>query len=119
MKLLKWHRMFQSRNLISVFTMLGNAAIFDYATGGPQFGSADLIIGPPQAAIMGGFAGPDMEDTTINSGNLRQGRSSVGGAYEVVGRWPVGGSFKVVEVEIYCNESIGQIKRMGGFKWPF
>ena len=35
----------------------GNAAIFDYATGGPWFGSADLLIGSPQAAVMGGFAG--------------------------------------------------------------
>lgn len=41
----------------------GNAAIFDFATGGPQFGSSDLIIGPKQAAVMGGFAGPDAEDT--------------------------------------------------------
>ena len=29
----------------------GNAAIFDYASGGPQFGSADLVIGKPQAAV--------------------------------------------------------------------
>ena len=35
----------------------GNAAVFDYATGGPCFGSADLMIGSPQAAVMGGFAG--------------------------------------------------------------
>lgn len=102
----------------------GNAAIFDYATGGPQFGSADLIIGPPKAAIMGGFAGPDMEDSSINAGSLRQGRSSVGGAYDMVGRWPMGGTFSLVEVEIYVNGSIGQIKGngggvFGGFKWPF
>ncbi len=30
----------------------GNAAIFDFATGGPQFGSGDLVIGKPQAAVM-------------------------------------------------------------------
>mmetsp|Transcript_15126 Transcript_15126/g.19765 ORF Transcript_15126/g.19765 Transcript_15126/m.19765 type:complete len:189 (+) Transcript_15126:128-694(+) len=35
----------------------GNAAIFDYATGGPCFGSSDLQIGSPKAAVMGGFAG--------------------------------------------------------------
>ncbi|KAL3940175.1 MAG: hypothetical protein SGARI_001089, partial [Bacillariaceae sp.] len=29
----------------------GNAAIFDYATGGPCFGSSDLIIGEPRAAV--------------------------------------------------------------------
>lgn len=101
----------------------GNAAIFDYATGGPQFGSADLIIGPPKAAIMGGFAGPDMEDSSINAGSLQQGRSSVGGAYDMVGRWPMGGTFSLVEVEIYVNGNIGQVKGnggvFGGFKWPF
>ena len=73
---------------------------------------------------MGGFAGPDMEDSSINAGSLRQGRSSVGGAYDMVGRWPMGGTFSLVEVEIYVNGSIGQIKGngggvFGGFKWPF
>lgn len=37
----------------------GNAAIFDYATSGPTFGASDLQIGPPRAAVLGGFAGPD------------------------------------------------------------
>jgi len=97
----------------------GNAAIFDYATGGPQFGSSDLIIGPPQAAVMGGFAGPDMEDTRVNAGNLRVAKSTFGGAYESVSGWPTG-SHKVVEVEVYCNGNIKSRSNSGGFVfWPF
>ncbi|KAJ6703971.1 INTERFERON-INDUCED PROTEIN 44 [Salix viminalis] len=34
------------------------AALFDYARGGPQFGADGLLIGPPLAPVMGGFAGP-------------------------------------------------------------
>lgn len=102
----------------------GNAAIFDYATGGPNFGAADLIIGAPQAAVMGGFAGPDMEDTSINAGDLRQGSSVLGGAYEFVTGWPARGDFRLVEVEVYCNENIKPAGGSGGggsgFSfWPF
>lgn len=96
----------------------GNAAIFDYAAGGPQFGSADLIIGKPEAAVMGGFAGPDAEDITKSAGDLRRGSVFFGGAYTGPS-FPVGGSFKIVEVEVYCNGNIKPIKS-GGFKlWPF
>jgi hypothetical protein len=96
----------------------GNAAIFDYASGGPQFGSADLIIGKPEAAVMGGFAGPDAEDITKSAGDLRRGSVFFGGAYTGPS-FPIGGSFKVVEVEVYCNGNITPIKN-GGFKlWPF
>ena len=35
-------------------------AIFDYARGGPQFGAADLVIGPPLTPTAGGIAGPDI-----------------------------------------------------------
>jgi len=83
----------------------GNAAIFDYATGGPQFGSSDLIVGPPKAAVMGGFAGPDMEDTSVNAGSLKVATSMFGGAYETVGGWPRG-SHSVVDVEVYCNGNV-------------
>ena len=100
----------------------GNAAIFDYATGGPQFGSGDLIIGPPKAAIMGGFAGPNMEDTSVNAGDLRKATtSSFGGAYDSgSGRgWPRG-SHNVVEVEVYANGNIQPRSSGGGFQlWPF
>lgn len=81
----------------------GNSpSLFDYATAGLCFGTCDLRIGPPQAAIMGGFAGPDMEDTSANSGNLRQGTSSVVN-YEWSNQWPVRGGFRIVEVEVYLK----------------
>lgn len=96
----------------------GNAAIFDYAAGGPCFGAADLQLGSPQAAVMGGFAGPDMEDTSANAGSLKQGSSSAGGAYDVVSGWPVRGTFQVIEVEVYCNADIVPSSG-GGSWWPF
>eukprot|EP01082_Thalassiosira_pseudonana_P002611 g3399.t1 g3399 contig12:1998948-1999886(+) len=86
----------------------GNAAIFDYATSGPTFGSADLCIGPPKAQIMGGFTGPDMEDNTRVAGDLRKGKSSVGGAFNYVQFWPVAGTFDIIEVEVYCNLNVGK-----------
>jgi len=84
-------------------SMGGNAAIFDYATGGPNFGSVDLQIGPPQAAIMGGFAGPDMEDTSTNAGSLRSCKATPGLAYDTDSRWPVRGTCVLVDVEVYCQ----------------
>jgi hypothetical protein len=84
----------------------GNAAVFDYATAGPCFGAADLLIGPPLAAVMGGFAGPDMEDTSKGAGDLRQCKSSVGGTYDAstgYRGWPVKGGAQLVEVEVYCR----------------
>lgn len=69
---------------------------------------------------MGGFAGPDTEDTTINAGNLKEGSSSVGGAYEVVKGWPVGGTFSLTELEVYVNADIAKpSKSAGGGWWPF
>jgi len=71
---------------------------------------------------MGGFTGPGMEDTSINAGNLKQGSSSVGGAYEDVRNdWPIRGKFQLVELEVYCNANIKPIGGAdGGFKlWPF
>jgi len=99
----------------------GNAAIFDYATGGPNFGSADLVFGAPQAAVMGGFAGPDMEDTSINAGNLKSGSSSPGGAYEDVSGWPMRGDFQLAEIEVYCNANIKAAGTTSGTPswWPF
>lgn len=79
------------------------AAIYDYAAGGPCFGAADLVIGVPQAAVLGGFAGPDMEDTAKNAGTLRMGRSSVGSTYDWNPAWPVRGTFALAEVEVYCR----------------
>ena len=95
----------------------GNAAIFDYATGGPCFGSSDLQIGSPKAAVMGGFAGPDMEDTSINAGDLRECSSDLGGAYEFVGGWPCRGKTRLVEIEIYVNANIEQYGSGGSTSW--
>ena len=68
---------------------------------------------------MGGFAGPDMEDISVNAGNLRVATSTFGGAYESVTGWPTG-THKVVEVEVYCNGNIEQRSKSGGFSlWPF
>ena len=83
----------------------GNAAIFDYATSGPNFGSVDLQIGPPRAAVMGGFAGPDMENVGVNAGNLRQCKALPGYAYNTDTRWPVRGNCVLVEVEVYCKKN--------------
>eukprot|EP00553_Chaetoceros_curvisetus_P009252 CAMPEP_0204615172 /NCGR_PEP_ID=MMETSP0717-20131115/2731_1 /ASSEMBLY_ACC=CAM_ASM_000666 /TAXON_ID=230516 /ORGANISM="Chaetoceros curvisetus" /LENGTH=216 /DNA_ID=CAMNT_0051628039 /DNA_START=276 /DNA_END=926 /DNA_ORIENTATION=- len=100
----------------------GNAAIFDYATGGPQFGSADLIIGPPKAAVLGGFAGPDMEDTSANAGSLKSGTSTFGGAYEDVKGWPRG-SHRFVEIEVYMNGNVTPssfgVSSGKSIFWPF
>ena len=94
---------------------------FENTKRGPQFGSADLIIGPPKAAVMGGFAGPDMEDVSSNAGSLKTGSSSVGGAYDFTSGWPARGKFNIVEVEVYCNGNIQPSGNGGGgFKlWPF
>jgi TLD len=88
-----------------------NAAVYDYATGGPCFGSDDLVLGEPRAAIMGGFAGPDMENTSANAGNLRSGRCSFSGAYDFNRQWPLRGRFQLVECEVYCNVGSGGAKQ--------
>ena len=80
----------------------GNCAVFDYATAGPCFGAADLLIGPPRAAILGGFAGPDAEDLSSSAGTLRQCRSSVGSTYDFHPAWPVRGATRLVDVEVYA-----------------
>jgi hypothetical protein len=68
---------------------------------------------------MGGFAGPDMMDTSINAGNLKEGTSSLGGAYNVVAGWPLRGKFQLSELEIYCNTKVQACSSGGGSWWPF
>ncbi|KAL3808739.1 hypothetical protein ACHAXA_010905 [Cyclostephanos tholiformis] len=92
----------------------GNAAIFDYATGGPNFGACDLCLGQPRAAVLGGFAGPNVEDSESVAGDLRRGKSNVGGAYDYVRGWPVAGEFRLSEVEVWCNANAGRRTRYGG-----
>lgn len=91
--------------IIQKFPILagGNAAIFDYATSGPNFGAGDLQIGPSQAAVMGGFAGPDAEDITSSAGNLRRAKSVAGITYETTGAWPARGNLALTEVEVYAR----------------
>lgn len=81
-----------------------NAAVFDYATGGACFGTEDFLLGPPKAAVLGGFAGPDLENTSTNAGDLRQGVSNFAVTYARDSKWPVRGRFGVNEVEVYCRE---------------
>jgi TLD len=80
----------------------GNCAVFDYATSGPCFGAADLMIGPPRAAVMGGFAGPDAEDISKSAGSLRRCKSAVGSTFNYDPAWPVRGTAQLLDVEVYC-----------------
>jgi len=59
------------------------AAVFDFARGGPQWGADALIIGPPRAPVMGGMSGPD-SPTGGGAGDLRTAKSRLGQAYEMV-----------------------------------
>jgi len=95
----------------------GNTAIFDYATGGPNFGAADLCIGPPRAAVLGGFAGPDVENSSSVAGNLKRGKSSVGGAYDYQKGWPVSGEFQLTELEVWSNVNVGKRASSTGRGW--
>lgn len=81
----------------------GDCSVFDYATSGPCFGASDLVIGPQQAAVMGGFAGPDSEDMSSSAGSLREARSAIGTTYRNDRSWPVRGRASLVEVEVYCR----------------
>jgi hypothetical protein len=72
---------------------------------------------------MGGFAGPDMEDTSINAGNLRNGKCSGFMSYELPGRqnFPVRGAFQLCQLEVYCNAQFKDSSpSLGGTGWwPF
>lgn len=57
----------------------GEAAIYDYRRGGPQFGSDGLLIGPPLSPVFGGFAGPDNPNSGV--GDLRSAKSRLGLTY--------------------------------------
>ena len=65
------------------------AALFDYARGGPQFGSDGLLIGPPLSPVMGGLAGPD--SPTRGAGDLRSAKSRLGLSYAALPRRSGGG----------------------------
>ena len=52
-----WYAKGGGKNVVTCPILTGgNAAIYDYGTSGPVFGT-DLVIGDKQAQVMGGFAG--------------------------------------------------------------
>ncbi|KAK2410249.1 hypothetical protein QL285_045623 [Trifolium repens] len=87
------------------------AALFDYARGGPQFGADGLLIGPPLAPVMGGFAGPD---TNSGVGDLRQAKSRLGLSYakREDGKDSIFGDESratIQEVEVFCSPKIASL----------
>lgn len=87
------------------------AALFDYARGGPQFGADGLLIGPPLAPVMGGFAGPD---TNSGVGDLRQAKSRLGLSYakREDGKDSIfGDEYKasLEEVQVFCSPKIASL----------
>ncbi|KAM6588557.1 hypothetical protein CsatA_011162 [Cannabis sativa] len=87
------------------------AALFDYARGGPQFGADGLLIGPPLAPVMGGFAGPD---TNSGVGDLRQAKSRLGLSYakREDGKESLFGDENkatIEEVQVFCSPKIASL----------
>ncbi|XP_074264705.1 uncharacterized protein LOC141587162 [Silene latifolia] len=87
------------------------AALFDYARGGPQFGADGLLIGPPLAPVMGGFAGPD---TNSGVGDLKQAKSRLGLSYakRPDGKESIFGDESravLEEVQVFCNPKIASL----------
>ena len=73
---------------------------------------------------MGGFAGPDTEDTTIGQGELKTAQSSPGGAYASHPNWPASEITDVplAQVEVWGNADVlpqGQPAFKGPDWWPF
>jgi hypothetical protein len=88
---------------VEKYKVLANGpALFDYASAGPCFGTTDLLIGPPQAAVLGGFAGPNMENEP--PGSLQVATILPGQTYDTDARWNVRGyKIRLQEVEVYCS----------------
>lgn len=87
------------------------AALFDYARGGPQFGADGLLIGPPLAPVMGGFAGPD---SNSGVGDLRQAKSRLGLSYakRPDGKESIFGDESratLEEVQVFCSPEIARL----------
>jgi len=83
--------------------------------------NAILRVDPVCAQVMGGFSGPDTEDTTIGQGSLRTASSSPGGAFARVAGWPsrdiAGGNLR--EVEVYVNADVKPLMAEAPSWWPF
>lgn len=89
------------------------AALFDYRRGGPQFGADGLLIGPPMASVMGGFAGPD---TNSGVGDLKFAKSRLGLSYakRSDGKDSVFGDDRtatLVDVLVFCSPQIADLYR--------
>ena len=106
----------------------GDGCIYDLAKGGPQFGASDLIVGRPKAATMGGFTGPDTEDTISTQGDLRTATSSPGSSYERDPSWPASAiaSGKLRDVSCWVNADLARSTAPAEFSlpkppswWPF
>ena len=106
----------------------GDGCIYDLAKGGPQFGASDLIVGRPKAATMGGFTGPDTEDTISAQGDLRTATSSPGSSYERDPSWPASAiaSGKLRDVSCWVNADLARSTAPAEFSlpkppgwWPF
>ncbi|XAR70612.1 hypothetical protein NMG60_11027525 [Bertholletia excelsa] len=87
------------------------AALFDYARGGPQFGSDGLLIGPPLTPVMGVFTGPD---SSSGVGDLRQAKSRLGLSYakRPDGKESIFGDESkatLVEVQVFCSPQIASL----------
>ncbi|PKA66762.1 hypothetical protein AXF42_Ash003417 [Apostasia shenzhenica] len=87
------------------------AALFDYARGGPQFGADGLLIGPPLAPVMGGFAGPD---SNFGVGDLRRAKSRLGLSYarRKDGKESIVGDeirADLAEVMVFCSPYIASL----------
>ncbi|KMZ57517.1 hypothetical protein ZOSMA_85G00840 [Zostera marina] len=87
------------------------AALFDYARGGPQFGADGLLIGPPLAPVMGGFAGPD---TNSGVGDLTQAKSRLGLSYarRKDGKDSLFGDDRkaqIIEIQVFCCPKIASM----------
>lgn len=91
------------------------AALFDYGRGGPQWGADALVIGPPQAPVMGGISGPD--SPTLGAGDLHNAKCRLGLAYELLPKYLkqtslFGGSKKtatLAEVEVYFSPELAAL----------
>ena len=120
---MSFYRLCSTTLTLVISLLLGNAAIFDYASGGPCFGASDLLVGEPTGAVMGGFTGPSVEDISVNAGNLRNGKCGGGGTYQFDKNWPVKGNFQVSQIEVYCNaafaDNTNSMITSSPSWWPF
>eukprot|EP00747_Dinoflagellata_sp_TGD_P217525 gnl/TRDRNA2_/TRDRNA2_89914_c0_seq1.p1 gnl/TRDRNA2_/TRDRNA2_89914_c0~~gnl/TRDRNA2_/TRDRNA2_89914_c0_seq1.p1 ORF type:complete len:258 (+),score=33.60 gnl/TRDRNA2_/TRDRNA2_89914_c0_seq1:80-853(+) len=83
--------------------------VYDYARGGPQWGSDGLVIGVPTGTVGGMFAGPSSESTGV--GSLRTVSSRLGLDYDMLdGTDSLLGKgvkdAKLQEVEVYYSPEI-------------